>query len=63
MTVTMWGTYRFQGHTVVVTQQWQDPFGRAMIRIETTGPGPEQGIGVVEADFLREAVPVPGPPP
>jgi hypothetical protein len=54
----MWGTYRFQGHIVVVTQQWRDPFGRPMLRIETTGPGPEQSLGLLEADFLREAVPV-----
>ncbi len=62
MSTTMWATYLFQGHQVVVTQQWQDPFGRAMIRIETTGPGPEQAMGLPEADFLRDATPTAGSP-
>lgn len=42
----MWGTYEFGGHRVTVTQQWRDPFGRSMVRIQTTGPGPEQAMGL-----------------
>ena len=44
-TVEMWGAYVFQGHDVMVIQQWVDPFGRRMVRIQTTGPGPEQAMG------------------
>lgn len=46
----------FQGHDVVVIQQWVDPFGRRMVRIQTTGPGPEQAIGVLDGWFLDAAV-------
>ena len=56
----MWGTYVFQGHSVMVIQQWQDPFGRSMVRIRTTGDGPEQEIGLTEADFLGAATKVQG---
>lgn len=54
----MWGTYVFQGHSVMVVQQWSDPFGRRMVRVQTTGPGPEQAIGLPEAEFLGAAVEV-----
>lgn len=53
---TMWGIYDFQGHRVEVVQQWRDPYGRAMVRVQTTGPGPERSTGLAEDDFLREAV-------
>ncbi len=59
----MWGAYEFGGHRVTVIQQWRDPFGRNMVRIQTTGPGPEQAIGLPEAEFLGDAVAVPGPGP
>ncbi len=54
--VEMWGTYVYQGQDVMVIQQWVDPFGRGMVRIQTTGPGPEQAVGVLEAEFLDAAV-------
>ena len=54
----MWGTYVFQGHSVMVTQQWSDPFGRRMVRIQVTGAGPEQAIGLPEAEFLGAATEV-----
>jgi hypothetical protein len=57
-TVEMWGAYVFQGHEVMVIQQWVDPFGRRMVRIQTTGPGPEQATGLLEAEFLDAAVEV-----
>jgi hypothetical protein len=42
----------FQGHDVVVIQQWVDPFGRRMVRIQTTGPGPEQAIGLLDGSSM-----------
>ncbi len=57
-TAEMWGTYVFQGHSVMVIQQWLNPFGRRMVRVQTTGPGPEQAIGLLEAEFLSAALEV-----
>ena len=50
----MWGVYEYRGHRVTVLQQWQDPFGCRMVRIQLAADG-EAAAGIPEADFLREA--------
>lgn len=55
----MWGAYDYQGHRVTVIQQWEDPFGRRMVRVQIVGPDEELAAGMLEADFMGEAVPVP----
>jgi hypothetical protein len=52
----MWGVY--QGHRVTVIQQWEDPFGRRMVRVQVVGPGETPAAGMPETDFMREAVAV-----
>lgn len=52
----MWAAYTWQGHRVIVVQQWRDPFGRRMIRIQLDGDE-DQAMGLPEADFLHEAEP------
>ncbi len=52
----MWKTYLFRGFTVMVVQQWNDPFGRPMVRVEAGDE--ERGEGMPEAVFLSQAVPV-----
>ncbi|WP_322516024.1 hypothetical protein SR870_00075 [Rhodopseudomonas palustris] len=51
----MWKTYRYQGHRVMVIQQWDDPFGRRMIRIESVDDDGAHAAGMFEAEFMREA--------
>ena len=51
----MWATYRFRGHLVMVIQQWRDPFGRRMLRIESTEDGGAHADGMAEAAFMQEA--------
>jgi hypothetical protein len=53
----MWKTYLFHGFTVMVIQQWNDPFGTPMVRIAEAGDA-ERAEGMPEADFLSQAVPV-----
>ena len=54
----MWGAYDYKGHRVTVIQQWEDPFGRRMVRIQVVGPEEALAAGMFESDFLREAVPL-----
>jgi hypothetical protein len=57
MTATMWRTYTFKGRKVVVIQQWQDPFGRTMVRTASAASGEDDvQDGMPEAAFLAEAV-------
>ncbi|WP_147407815.1 hypothetical protein [Rhodopseudomonas palustris] len=51
----MWKTYRYNGFRVIVIQQWDDPFGRRMVRIESLDDGGEHATGMLEADFLKDA--------
>ena len=53
----MWKTYLLHGFTVMVIQQWNDPFGTPMVRIAEAGDE-ERAEGMPEADFLSQAVPV-----
>jgi hypothetical protein len=53
----MWGTYEYRGHRVAVIQQWRDPFGRRMVRVQLVD-AEEQAAGLLEEEFLREAVAV-----
>lgn len=53
----MWKTYRYNGFRVMVIQQWDDPFGRRMIRIESLDDGGEHATGMFEAEFLKDAEP------
>ncbi len=53
----MWKTYAFSGVTVMVVQQWNDPFGTAMVRVVDTGDE-ERAEGMPEAVFLAQAVPL-----
>lgn len=55
----MWKTYEFRGFTVLVIQQWNDPFGKPMVRIALTGIDGEKAEGMLEATFMAEAVLVP----
>ena len=55
----MWKTYEFRGFTVMVIQQWHDPFGKPMVRVAMTGTDEEKAEGMPEFVFLTEAVPVP----
>ncbi len=51
----MWKTYRYNGFRVMVIQQWDDPFGRRMVRIESLDDGGDHATGMFEADFLKDA--------
>lgn len=51
----MWQVYRYADHDVVVIQQWQDPFGRPMIRIAAQLDGKIIADGMSEAKFLADA--------
>ena len=53
----MWKTSLFRGFTVMVVQQWDDPFGKPMVRIAETA-NEERAEGMPEAVFLSQAVPV-----
>ena len=53
----MWMTYRFRGYRVMVIQQWSDPFGRKMVRIETTDDQDACAEGMLEELFMQEASP------
>lgn len=53
----IWKTYRFRGYRVMVIQQWRDPFGRKMVRIETIDDGDARAEGMPEDDFMLEATP------
>jgi hypothetical protein len=53
----MWKTYVLHGFTVMVVQQWNDPFGTPMVRIaDARDEGRAEGMP--EAVFLSQAVPV-----
>jgi hypothetical protein len=52
----IWKIYRFRGYRVMVIQQWRDPFGRKMVRIETTDDAEARAEGMFEDVFMREAV-------
>jgi len=53
----MWKTYALHGFTVMVVQQWTDPFGTPMVRIaDTSDEGRAEGMP--EGVFLSQAVPV-----
>ena len=53
----MWKTYALHGFTVMVVQQWHDPFGTPMVRIaDARDEGRAEGMP--EAVFLSQAVPV-----
>ena len=54
----MWGVYDYKDHRVMVTQQWQDPYGRRMVRIQVVGPDENLAAGMLEERFLQDAVPV-----
>ena len=54
----MWKTYHFQNMEVRVIQQWDDPFGRPMVRIETTDEADPRAEGMPEDVFLATAAPV-----
>jgi hypothetical protein len=54
----IWKKYMFKGEEVMVVQQWRDPFGRPMLRIESTKPDDDRGDGMLEAFFLSAAYPV-----
>jgi len=56
----MWRVYRYLGHRVMVIQQWADPFGRRMVRIESVDDGGAHATGLFEIDFLRDAEPEAG---
>jgi len=49
----MWATYDFRGFRVMVIQQWQDPFGRPMVRIQTLDETMAEGMP--EELFLKDA--------
>lgn len=51
----MWGLYRFHGHTVMVIQQWHDPFGCAMVRIAVVDGIEDIAEGMAEDRFMKEA--------
>jgi hypothetical protein len=53
----MWQAYAFRGFTVRVIQQWDDPFGMAMVRIADIRDD-ERAEGMPEAVFLSQAIPV-----
>jgi hypothetical protein len=55
----MWRTYRYLGHRVRVIQQWADPFGRKMVRIESIDDGGQHATGLFEQDFMQAALPEP----
>lgn len=57
----MWATYRYRGYQVMVIQQWQDSFGRRMIRIETTQDGGAHAEGMLEEAFMQESTRDPQP--
>ncbi|EJN05847.1 hypothetical protein [Phyllobacterium sp. YR531] len=52
----MWQTYQYQGHEVVIIQQWQDPFGKSMVRIAANLDGGLIADGMLEEKFLSEAI-------
>lgn len=62
LSAQMWGVYEYKGHRVTVIQQWEDPFGTRMVRIQTAGPDEELAAGMPEAEFMRDAVPAAEPP-
>ncbi len=53
----MWKTYAFGGVSVMVVQQWNDPFGTPMVRIAEIGDE-ERAEGMPEAVFLAHAFPL-----
>lgn len=56
--IQMWGVYNYQGHPVTVVQQWDDPFGRRMVRVQVVGLDETFADGLLEADFMGDAVPL-----
>jgi hypothetical protein len=58
-TAEMWGVYLFRDLRVRVVQQWSDPFGTRMVRIEAAAGGDDRAEGMTEARFLGDATPCP----
>ena len=56
----MWKAYRFQNLDVRVIQQWHDPFGRSMVRIETIDETDSRAEGMLEDVFLAQAFEISG---
>lgn len=55
----MWQRFTWRGHSVVVIQQWTDPYGRPMLRFADPDDN-EMAAGMPVAEFLAEATPSPG---
>ena len=51
----MWQIYTYQDHQVVIIQQWQDPFGKPMVRIAAQVDGHVIADGLLEDRFLDVA--------
>ncbi len=54
----MWRTYLFQDVEVRLIQQWQDPYGRPMVRIETINEDESRAESMPEDIFLAGASPI-----
>lgn len=57
----MWATHTWQGHQVTIVQQWHDPYGRPMVRIQLA-TDEDQATGLPETEFLQQAQPEDPPP-
>lgn len=57
----MWATYAWQDHHVTIVQQWHDPYGRPMVRIQLA-TDEDQATGLPETEFLQHAHPTPQSP-
>lgn len=55
-TAEMWGVYDYKGHRVTVIQQWEDPFGQRMVRVQVVESEANLATGMPEVEFMREAV-------
>ena len=54
----MWKSFSYKGFQVRVIQQWEDPFGKKMMRIAAIDD-PERATGISEAELLSEGTPLP----
>lgn len=54
----MWRAYLFQDVEVRLIQQWQDPYGRPMVRIETINEDESRAESMLEDIFLAGASPI-----
>lgn len=50
----MWAAYTYQGQRVIVVQQWRDPYGRRMVRVQLADDE-DHAMGLPESDFLHDA--------